>query len=105
MFQEIRLYYTNVQSGAPGAKEINSFQKQKENMGKKLVSFIKMASKLNIRLTISFQKQRENMGMKLVSFIKMASKLNIHLLRFFFFVLLLTVHLSVFISVINQLDA
>ena len=82
-----------------------SFQKQRENMGMKLVSFIKMASKLNIRLPNSFQKQKENMGMNHASFIKMASKLNIHLLRFFFFVLLLTVHLSVFISVINQLDA
>jgi murein L,D-transpeptidase YcbB/YkuD len=61
-------------------KEINSFQKQKENLGKKLASFIKMASKLNIHLINSFQKQKESLGEKLASSIKMASKLNIHLL-------------------------
>jgi hypothetical protein len=73
LFQEIRLYYKNVQSGAPGVKEINSFHKQKGNMGKKLVSFIKMASKLNFHLTNPFQEQKENMGKKHASFIKMAS--------------------------------
>ena len=48
MFQAIRLYNTNVQSGAPGVKKINSFQEQEENMGKKFASFINMVFKLNI---------------------------------------------------------
>jgi len=42
-------------------------------MGKKLVPFIKKASKLNIHLTNPFQEQKENMGKKHASFIKMAS--------------------------------
>jgi hypothetical protein len=62
-------------------KKINSFEKQEENMGKKLASSIKMASKLNIHLINSFQKQKENMGKKPASSIKMASKLHIHLLH------------------------
>jgi len=62
MFQDSRRYYTNVQSGVPGVKEINYFQKQEENTGKNPASSIKMASKLNIHPINSFQKQKENMG-------------------------------------------